>query len=100
MSKQNNSANHPSVSPPKQLPSDSQPLTYIYRAPSESQGKWWEMRIYRGFAAFIKKCGKTKGVESGRFWSILAKSLPTVSPVYLMWGNTKRLAYDYNSYCI
>lgn len=100
MSKQNNSTIHPPVSPSQQLHSDSQPLTYIYRAPSESRGKWWEMRIYLGFAAFMKKCGKTNGVDFGRFWSILAKSFPTVSPVFLMWGNTKRLAYDYNSNCI
>lgn len=100
MSKQNNSKTHPSVSPPKQLPSDSQPLTYIYRAPSESQGKWWEMRIYLGFAWLMQNCGKTNGVESGRFWSILAKSFPIVSPSLSGWGNTKRLAYDYNSYRI
>lgn len=97
MSKQNNSANHPSVSPPKQLHSDSQSLTFKYRAPSESRGKWWEMRIYRGFAAFMKKCGKTNGVDFGRFRSISAKSFPTVSPWIFTWGNTKRLAYDYNS---
>ena len=92
--------NIPSVSPLFSTIIENQPLTHIWLTPSESQGKWWDMRIYRGFAWLMQNCGKTNGVESGRFWSILAKSLPTVSPVYLMWGNTKRLAYDYNSNCI
>lgn len=97
MSKQNNSTFHPSVSPPLQSPSDSQPLTYIYRAPSESQIKWREASIYREFAGVAQIGGKTNGVESGRFWSILAKSFPIVSPTNLRWGNANKENHDYNS---
>lgn len=89
--------NIPSVSPLFSTIIENQPLTSIWLTPSESQTKWREASIYREFAGVVQIGGKTNGVESGRFWSILAKSFPIVSPTILMWGNTNKENHDYNS---
>ena len=53
--------------------------------------------VYRCLRGFGKLAGKQVVVESGRFWSILAKSLPIVSPTNLRWGNANKENHDYNS---
>jgi len=56
-----------------------QQLINNFRAPSESQQKWWEHRIYRGFAWLRKNEGKTMG---GRFWSISVDLCHNVYPLF------------------
>ena len=53
--------------------------------------------VYRVFRGFVEVVGKQVVGENGRFWSILAKSFPIVSPTILRWGNTKEENHDYNS---
>ena len=77
--------NIPSVSPLFNTHTENQTLTHIWLPPSESQTKWREVSIYREFASVAQIGGKTNGVESGRFLSILVKSLPIVSPSISGW---------------
>lgn len=81
--------NIPSVSPLFSTIIENQTLTHIWLTPSESQTKWREASIYREFAGVAQIGGKTNGDESGRFWSIIAKSFPIVSPSLSGWGNRK-----------
>lgn len=78
-----------SVSPLFNTHTENQTLTHIWLTPSESQTKLREVSIYREFASIAQIGGKTNGVESGRFWLILAKSFPIVSPSISGWGNRK-----------
>lgn len=53
--------------------------------------------IYRCLRGFGELTGKQVVDENGRFWSILAKSFPIVSPPQNGRGNTKEENHDYNS---
>lgn len=82
--------NSPVVSPLSYNHSQNQTLTKLILTPSESPLKWRKVSVYRCFAGVWQKNGKTNVCESGRFWSIFAKSFPMVSPHDFVRGNTKQ----------
>ena len=60
-------------------------------------GNGGDFTVYRCLRGFGELTGKQVVGENGRFWSILEKSFPIVSPTNLRWGNVAKENHDYNS---
>ena len=60
-------------------------------------GNGGDCTVYRYLRGYGDLTGKQVVDENGRFWSILAKSFPIVSPTNLRWGNANKENHDYNS---